>query len=447
MKKVWIGLVAAVAMTACGTQLPAPQEVTGSDSSRVVLSKRTKTLGTMPRGGLSAQAFRSVEQNITDLKDAAADFSSVTFYGSSAYARGLQPGDILSAPPNQVTPNGFLLKVLSVTDLGTDIVVGTEEADLDEAIEVADSEQEAALEQSDLVSVTYADGRTLTGAEIQGLRPQASATLGSFDVPIPSVALCNGVNGLGSFKARNLKVFLKIKFGFLKVKAIKTGISGTQEINMSVNGRCTSAINFDQPIARMTFGRRTFSIGPISVSVSPFYDIKLKANGTISGNLSLNVTQTINGPFGAHWKKSTGTEVLSEETTSHTMVSNSTPSSSGTFNLRTTIRGEAGLMFWARFVGVKVASATLFVFTEPYTELNAVRNGSTVFSLFAGADVGLGGRAKIFGKSVGSINFIQRNVFRSLVFSNDPNVGGAPAPTPTPSPRPQPCGGEHCQEP
>jgi hypothetical protein len=442
MRKVLIGLALAAAVTACGTQIERAPVTSAPNPGEVILSTRTKTLGSGPASGLSAQAFHSVAQNIADLKAVSDDFTLVTFFGSSAYARGLQPGDIISAPPNQVTLDGFLLKVLSVSDLGSEIQVSTEETDLDEAIEVADSEQEALLQENDLVSVTYADGRTLTGAQVRQLQPQATRTLGSFTVPIPSTNLCGNFNGSGSFQATDLKVFLKVKFGFLKVKAIKVGIKGAQSIKLSATGQCNGTINMEKTIARMNFDAKTFWIGPISVTVRPYYDVKLLANGTIQNILAFDVNQSMNGPYGAHWQKGIGTSVLSDETTA-SMISATTPQASGSLNLRYSIRGEAGLRFWARFLAIpaNLASASLFVFAQPYVEVNAsVQGSNTLYSAFAGADVGLGGRAKIFGKSIGSINFINTSVFRQLLFSNDPNVGGStPAPAPTPRPNPRPC--------
>jgi hypothetical protein len=457
MKKILVGFTLAFVLAACGATTPVVEQPTPSTaptsstaiSSTVVLSKRTKTLGAGPTTGLSANAFRSVSQNIAELKFVSDDFRLVTFYGSSAYARGLQIGDIISAPPNQVTPDGFLLKVLAVNDYGSEIQVSTEETDLDEAIEVADSEQEALLEDTDLVSVSYADGRTLSGQQIRQLQPQATRTLGSFNVPIPSTNLCGNLNGSGSFQATDLKVFLKVKFGFLKVKSIKVGIKGAQNIKLNVNGQCNGTINYEKNIARMNFGSKTFWIGPISVTVRPYYDVKLLANGTIQNILSFDVTQWMNGPYGALWTKGVGTEVLNDETTAN-MISPTTPRAVGSLDLTYSIRGEAGLRFWARFAAIPVnlASASLFVFAQPYIEVKArVLSNSTLYSAFAGADVGLGGRAKIFGKSIGSINFIKKSVFRQQIFNNDPNVG-SPAPAPAPEPRPTPvpiCRG--CQEP
>ena len=442
MKKLLVGFTLAFALAACGAQTPVVEQapvISQPNSSAVVLSKRTKALGSKPTTSLGAKAFRSIEQNIADLKAVSDDFGLVTFFGNSAYARGLQVGDIISAPPNQVTPNGFLLKVLSVRDLGSEIQVSTEESDLDEAIEVADTEQEALLEESDLVSVAYADGRTLTGQQVRALQPQASRTLGSFSVPIPGTNLCGNLSGSGLFKATDLKVFLKVKFGFLKVKSIKVGIKGAQDTKLSVSGRCNGSINLEKPLARMTFTGKTFWIGPVSVTVRPYYDVKLLANGTIKDSVSFDVTQTMSGPYGAFWTKSNGTQVMDDETTSHNIVSSSTPSANQTLDLRVSVRGEAGLQFWARFLAIpaNLASASLFIFAQPYLELKASLPVNSTFSVFAGADVGLGGRAKIFGKNVGSINFIKKSVFRQLVFSNDPNVGN-PAPNPTPTPRPPP---------
>jgi hypothetical protein len=134
MKKVLIGLLAVVTFSSCGSQLtpPAPNQV--------VLSERTKVLGSAPKN-LTVQAFSDATQYVPELLWATSELEVISFVGSSSYARSLQPGDVISAPPNQVAAEGFLRKVLSVADYDSEVHVQTEEAELDEAIEVADTDQ------------------------------------------------------------------------------------------------------------------------------------------------------------------------------------------------------------------------------------------------------------------------------------------------------------------
>jgi hypothetical protein len=437
MKKVFIGLVALISLASCGAQ-PIPQAQNG-----VVLFKHTKVLGSAPTA-LSTQAFRDATQNIPELLWATPELETISFVGSSDYARGLQPGDIVSAPPNQVAPEGFLRKVISVADYGSEIHINTEEAELDEAIEVADTDQAMNLTQDDLVSVSYADGRQLTGQQIRQLRPQVTTNLGNIDVPIPSVDLCQGVNGnkiAGSgFIKANLKAFLKVKFGFFSIKEIKTGIEGTQNVNLRVGGQCQfSFIDKDQVIAKMKFRTRVVWVGPIPVVITPYYNVNLKAKGTITLSAGYNVSQSFTGRYGAQWKKGVGTTVLNEAV--FNVTGQDSVAASAALNFNFSINAEAGLKFYGGVV-------TLFIYAKPYLDFNAsVGTNNVDYTLHAGLNVGLGGRAKIFGKNLGSINILDVQVVRVLVSSNTPNATTpppAPAPTPTPRP-PRPC--PNCQEP
>ncbi len=437
MKKVLIGLIALVTLASCGTQ-PIPQTQSG-----VVLNERTKVLGAAPTG-LSTQAFTDATQYVPELLWATAELETISFVGSSAYARGLQPGDIVSAPPNQVTPEGFLRKVISVQDYGSEVHISTEEAELDEAIEVADTDQAMNLNQEDIVSVTYANGQQLTGQQLRQLRPQVTTNIGDIDVPLPNVDLCQGVSGnkivgSGAIKA-NLKAFLKVKFGFFSVKEIKTGIEGTQNVNLRIGGTCQfSFIDKDQTIAQMKFRTRVVWVGPIPVVITPYYNVKLKAKGTITLSAGYNVSQSFTGRIGAHWKKGVGTNILNEAT--FNVTGQDSISASAALNFNFSINAEAGLKFYGGLV-------TLFIYAKPYLDFNATVGTSNVdYTLHAGLNIGLGGRAKIFGKNLGSVNLVDVQVLRVLVASNNPNATTPPAPAPTPTPRPNPRPCPNCQIP
>jgi hypothetical protein len=444
MKKLLVGFTLALALAACGAQTPVvesqPISVSQPSNDTVVLYKHTKTLGSAPKSGFGAQAFSSVAQNLPELIAANSDLSVIVFAGSSAYARGLQPGDVISAPPNQVVADGFLRKVLAVRDLGYQVELDTEEAELDEAIQEADTEQEMDLTQNDITSVAFANGTQLSGQQLraQQLGTRATVNIGLINIPVPATELCTGSNGnkvVGSGQINaNLKVFVKVKFGLFSIREVKTGIQGTQTINLKSSGRCNNGnVDKDQTIATMRFNTKVAWIGPIPVVITPFYTIKLQANGTITDSISFDINQSFSGRYGAHWKKGQGTSVLNEATLS--FGSQTGIAASKTLNLRYTLRAEAGLKFYGGVV-------TLFVFAKPSVEFIAVSTGNTTDkNVFAGLNVGIGGRAKIFGKNLGSINIVDLSVARIHVFGTNPNAvipASNPAPNPTPEPRPQP---------
>jgi hypothetical protein len=434
MKKIFIGLLALVTFSSCGGQLtpPAPNQV--------VLSERTKVLGTAPKN-LTVQAFSDATQYVPELLWATSELEVISFVGSSSYARSLRPGDVISAPPNQVAAEGFLRKVLSVADYGSEVHVQTEEAELDEAIEVADTDQAMNLAQDDLISVSYADGRVLNEQQLRQLRPQATTNLGDIDLPISGVNLCQGVNGnsitgSGALKA-SLKAFLKVKFGFFSIKEIKTGIEGTQNLNLRIGGQCQfTFIDKDITLAKMKFRTRVVWVGPIPVVITPYYNVNLKAKGTITLSAGYNVSQSFTGRYGAKWRKGEDTSVLNEATFNVTGQDSVSASAAVAFNF--SINAEAGLKFYGGLV-------TLFIYAKPYLDFNATVATSAVnYTLHAGLNVGLGGRAKIFGKNLGSVNLLDVQVVRILVASTStttPPPSTTPPPT-TPRP-PRPC--ENCQ--
>jgi hypothetical protein len=433
MKKIWIGLTLVLALSACGTQLdspPAPGEV--------VLNSRTKVLGTAPTPGTR---IGGVIQNISELIAASPDLSTITFSPGSAYARGLVAGDLITAPPNQVTTEGFLRKVTFMYDAGASgIVVYTEETDLDEAILYADSEQETPLEQGDVVSIQYADGTTLNAAQLNSrLGSRASVTLRNVDVPFQDVLLCTNPNGQrivanGSFKA-SLKAFLKVKFGFFTIKQASAGIMADESLNLKFNGTCSANLfNVETQIARINFGTKVIWIGPLPVVITPYVTVKVGASGNVTATASLDVTQTFSGTYGVLWKKGQGFSPINDST--FTVTGLNGISGSAGLNVTAFVRGEAGFKFY----GI----ATLYAYVKPYVELNGtylLPANTFDYSVVAGLQVGVGGRLKIFGKTLGQFDSTILDTKRSLIASTAQPFGAAPPPpAPTPNPRPpRPC--------
>jgi hypothetical protein len=442
MKQIWIGLTLVLALSACGTQLDsqlAPGEV--------ILNSRTKVIGTAPAPGTRVGG---VIQNISELIAASPDMSTITFSAGSAYARGLVAGDLISAPPNQVTTEGFLRKVSFVYDLGASgIMVYTEETDLDEAILYADSEQETPLEQSDVVSIQYADGTTLNAQQLSNrLGSRASVTLKTVNVPFDNVLMCTSATGdkvtaTGSLTA-SLKAFLKVKFGFFTIKQASAGIMADESLKLGFSGKCSSSIvSLDKEIAKVNFGTKVIWIGPLPVVIKPYISVKIGASGSITATASLNITQTYSGTYGVLWKKGQGFSPINDSTFTVTGLDGITASAG--LSVSAFVRAEGGFTFY----GV----ATLYAYAKPYVELTGTYTlpaNTFNYSVVAGLQVGVGGRLKIFGKTLGAFDSTILDAKRSLIASTTQPFGTAPpaptpTPTPTPNPNPRPC--PNCQIP
>jgi hypothetical protein len=437
MKQIWIGLILVLALSACGTQLdsqPAPGEV--------ILNSRTKVLGTAPTPGTRVGG---VIQNISELITASPDMSTITFSAGSAYARGLVPGDLISAPPNQVTPQGFLRKVTFAYDAGASgIVVYTEETDLDEAILYADSEQETPLEQADVVSIQYADGTTLNAAQLNSrLGSRASVTLKTVNIPFDKVLMCTSASGdkvtaTGSLTA-SLKAFLKVKFGFFTIKQASAGIMADENLKLGFSGTCSSSIvSLDKEIAKINFGAKVIWIGPLPIVIVPYISVKIGASGNITATASLNVNQTYSGTYGVLWKKGQGFSSINDST--FTVTGLDGVNASAGLSVSAFVRAEAGFNFYSI-----ASSANLYAYVKPYVELNGTYTlpaNTFNYSVVGGLQVGVGGNLKIFGKTLGRFDSTVLDTKRSLIASTAQPFGAAPpppAPTPKPNPNPRPC--------
>jgi hypothetical protein len=436
MKKIWIGLALSMALSACGTQIPNTQD------QAVVLNDHTKVLGTAPARG---SRIGGTVQNIADLSWASADLATIVF-NASPYSLGLQVGDIISAPPNQVTGSGYLRKVTSVANYYSAVIVGTEESDLDEAIAYADSEQAVDLEQTDIVSVTYADGSSLNAQQLSTrAQSRATATLGKVNVPFDNIGICTGVGGekitaKGAFSA-SLKAFLRVHFHWFSLREASAGIQANESFNLQLSGKCNySLFNVETPVATINFGTKVIWIGPIPVVITPYISLKVGANGNVTLSGSFNITQTFSGTYGIMYKKGQGFSPINDSTFSVTGLD--TISANANLSLTGYVKAETGFKFY----GI----AYLYATPKPYLEINGTYSlpaNAFTYSLYAGVKVSVGGRLRIFGKTLGEFNSPEYDVVRKLIAGNaagstTPNTGPptpTPTPTPNPNPNPRPC--------
>ena len=449
MKQFWVGITLVLALASCGTQVPNAQQ----PPNTVILRSNTKVLGVTPKTGLSMQRL-SEPQEIPELEGASPDLSTITFDGSSAFAQGLQPGDVLAAPPNQVASEGFLRKVSSVQNQGSDVLVYTEETDLDEAIDYAETDQSVDLVQGDITSVQYADGRKLSAAQLGNLvRPQGSVTLASVNIPIPDVQICTGDNNTkitanGSFSA-SLKAFLNVRFRWFSLREAETGLQANQSLNLKMSGQCRyDLFSVEYPVARINFATKVLWIGPVPVVITPYIDVKVGATGNITLQASFDITQSYSGRYGVRWQKGSGFSPIKESTFTVTGLD----SLSASLSLTGYLKAEAGMKFYGIAYVYATAkpylewTGTLTLLNAPGMQIqNVSQNASPQsipgfsYTLYAGLKLGVGGRIRIFGKTLGEWNSPEYEVFRNLVASGGGGGGTPPPPTPpTPPTPPQP---------
>jgi hypothetical protein len=433
MKKVWIGITLVLALTACGTQLPSNQQ----QSQGVVLRAHTKVLGKTPAAGIDSRAFSDATQNIADISGASPDLSTISFYPGSAYAAGLQPGDVISAPPNQVASFGFLRQVTDVQDLGSEIRVYTQETDLDTAIEYANVDQSVELTQNNIASVTYADGTRLSGKQLQKIgQSRGSVTLGSVNIPFNSIKICDGdnntsINATGSLSA-SLKAFLDVRLYWLGFREVSTGIEANENLNLSMSGQCRyNLFNVDYPIAKINFNTFTIWVGPVPVVITPYVNVNVGATGSITLSASYNINQTYNGRYGVRWNKGGGFSAINE--TNFSVTGLDSISASASLNLLGYVRGEAGFKFYG--------FAYLYAVAKPYVEWTGTYTlpaNTFDYNMYAGMKVSVGGRLQVLGKSFGEYNSPEYDVGRRLISSSGPPPV-VPPPNPNPHPDPRPC--------
>ena len=414
MKEVFVGLTLVLALAACGTQAP---PALSQQPGAVVIKSHTKVLGTAPAPGVAPQRRQETPQDIPELISASPDLSTITFSGNSQYANDLQPGDVIAAPPNQVSRDGFLRKVNYVQDAGGQVRVSTEETDLDEAIDYANTDQSVDLTQGDITTVEYADGTKITGQQLNGrLRPQWDVTLGRVNVPFNDIEICTGDDGTkitanGALNA-SLKAFLNVHFNWLSLRQAETGIQADQSLNLRMSGQCKyNLFNVDYSIARINFATKVIWVGPVPVVITPYVSVNVGANGNITLAASFNITETYSGRYGVRWEKGSGFSAINE--TNFNVSGIDSIDANADLNLLGYVRAEAGFKFYGL--------AYLYAYAKPYLEWTgtyALPANTFNYTMYAGMKLGVGGRLRIFGKNLGEYNSPELDVGRTLIASH-----------------------------
>lgn len=375
----------ALLITACGGGTPPPGG--GGGGPDVIIHDDVQVLD---------------EQGREDLQQFDLDLDTgegmLRFKPGSAAAAALEAGTILASEPvSGVAPYGFLQRVVSKRDVGGDIVVETQQANLLDAIGQADIKLEQPLKPSDVVSArTNYEGMSLSYAS-EGLTPQASVGF-DFNVNFDKVL----IDGDGDHSTTDDQLIVDGSFRFNAVASAGIDICFCGEVDwapdwapqlqkmygkarldesVEVNLNGELAVGFDErfEVARFNFGAFTVFAGPVPVVFVVDMVISIGANGQFEAQLAVSATQSTGVQVGLEYTHDHGWRDLNEFDFGFDFP---TPQITAAASARAFLRPQLNVMIYGL--------AGPYLYAEPYVKADAELYRSPFWRFTGGMDVGIG---------------------------------------------------------
>ncbi|MCO4769634.1 MAG: hypothetical protein KDA24_06340 [Deltaproteobacteria bacterium] len=179
-----------------------------------------------------------------------------------ASTAGLTPGQIVWG----VDDGGYLRRIVSVENVGTEARLVTEFASLAEAVTDVDFDETIDLDDSARGKAVNFDGRVLDEVAVDGGNSTVTVTRGQLDV--------------------SSQIHAKGSFGFLRLKSVTSRNTFNVHVQMDVDYHSDGPVDRAQTVELDTFSE------PFSLRVGP-----VTVRGTLKSKVSLGFEHTATGPI------------------------------------------------------------------------------------------------------------------------------------------------------
>ena len=315
-----------------------------------------------------------------------------TFDQTTTELGELNPGDVMVGDVSTVAPNGFLRKVTNVTSSGGQVVVTTEVATLEDAIEQGAVHVSKRLTPADIQSTIMSPGVSL-------VRSNSAELEDSFFFELNDVVLYDEDGNPGTtddqLKANGSLEFAP-DFGFdlvirqwqLQELEYIFNIEGTTELEFLIEAEVASVEAFYE-IAHLHLGTITVFVGPMPIVFLIEMPVYLRGDGSLSVGVTTSVTQQADLSAGLRYENGNWNPIAN--------LNNSftfdPPRLSASLDFKGYVDPQLSLMLY----GVTGPFAAV----NPYLNLKADVFDDPWWELYAGIDVIVGVKVEVLGHSLG----------------------------------------------
>ena len=324
------------------------------------------------------------------LSSVSGDGGTFTFFQATPELNALTPGDVVvgGAAPN--VPFGFLRKVVSVSSEGEQVVVETEGATLEDAIETGGAQVGYVLSPDDVQGGTQAAGVTLaTAPQTQGL---------DFFYTLEDVVLYDDDGNLDTTNDQvraNGSIQLEPGFSFrllvrnFELEELSFTASVDEVADLEIGAEVElPLINVEKEIARHYFLPITVMIGPVPVVIVPVLVVKVGMDGSVHVGVTTGVTQQVT--LEAELAYADG------EWSPTSDFSNQFEYTPPRLSADLELKGYAGAQLLLMLYGVAGPHAAVNVYLRLEADLDAM----PWWSLYGGLTVPVGVKVEVLGRTI-----------------------------------------------
>lgn len=319
------------------------------------------------------------------------DGAVFTFAQTTPALEALAPGEVIVSEPTAEAPYGFMRRVTAVIHSGSQVIVQTEAATLEDAIQQGVGQVSYTLTPGNVMTSTLSKGVT------QRMRSQIMQQ-SEFYLNLTDVVLYDDDGDLDTTNDQvvaNGSITLEPGFDFrivvqdwqLKRFDFISRVTDVAELQIATNVELLS-MEREVEIARYTFTPITIIIGTFPVVIVPVLTVNVGVNGSVSIGVSTGVTQEATLTAGLKYTNGGWSPV----STFANEFRYNPPTLSTSLNLR----GYAGAELSLLIYGVIGPYAD----TYAYLELEADLLASPWWSLYGGLEVPVGVKVEVLGRTI-----------------------------------------------
>lgn len=317
------------------------------------------------------------------------DGVTYTFDTMTPALGAVAPGEIIVAAPSAAAPNGFLRRVTAINATGGDVVVQTQPATLEDAIQQGEVVFSRRLSPEGLAAQELAPGVTLRPSS--AVSPQAA-----FYLEINDVVIYDGdgnpgttndqvlVNGSIEFEP-TLNFDLRIQQG--KIEHLQFTVDARETANLEIEAKLAAAGLKKEKLLGNPIHLQAFVVwvGPVPVVFAPVLTFQIGIDGSVHVGVTTGVTQELTASAGVKYANRTWGPVSG--------LTNSFTWTPPTLHAGLDLKGYASARLQVLVYGFVGPYASV----GPYLKLEADTSRTPWWELYGGLEVPVGVRVDLLG--------------------------------------------------
>ena len=377
------------------------------------------TSSTSPAPVVIPETTKVLTETVTQyLSEISGDGAVFTFTQSTPALQALTPGEVIVGDVSAVAPTGFLRKVTAVSTEDGQVIVETDEATLEEAIQDGAISFSKRLTPADLQSMTALPGVTLASMT-------HAAFEDSFYFKLEDVVLYDRDGNLdtthdqlkvdGSLElAPDFDFALEIKNWTLQELEFIFNLEETVELEFNIEVDLVQAELFYE-IAHLHLGIITVMVGPVPVVFVIEMPIYVRGDGTVSAGITASAVQQASLSAGLRYLDGAWAPVAS--------LNNSFNFEPPRLSAGAEFKGYIDPPLSLLLYGV----AGPFAGVTPYLKLEADVFATPWWELHAGLETTVGVKIEVLGRSLGDHTTVVIG-YEILLAQAQTNTPAAPIP-------------------